>query len=223
MSFPYQKRLLRNVNLTNQSKNFVKNWVLALNHPLKQPTSHFKSLLYPFLALSWSNWSVGFFWTATFSCPLIEIHVFCVISRKCKSAPVRINNLPNKPDFSRHLHPYYCFIVTVVNSWLHYSAQLHTIFCRKYSSPHYTSCKSAEGCPYPNLLNLVSFNELDCTDQESTCINRLTSHSTKMHRSQNKMVHITWCTVYQWFNPISINWSIWKLWCVVWKTVYNVQ
>jgi len=39
--------------------------------------------------------------------------------------------------------------------------------------------KIAEGYPYPNLLNLVWFDELDCTDQEFTCINGLTGHSTR--------------------------------------------
>ena len=37
------------------------------------------------------------------------------------------------------------------------------------------------GCPYLNLLNLVSFDELDRTDEESTHIICLTRHSTKMH------------------------------------------
>jgi len=88
-------------------------------------------------------------------------------------------------------------------------------FYRTNLSCHCANCKRAEGCPYPNLLNLVSFNELDRTNQESTRINGLTGHqqltykvfshnfvpgcvnllykalSSLFNWSLNKMLHIT--------------------------------
>ena len=58
---------------------------------------------------------------------------------------------------------------------------LHTIFYRRDALPHYANFKSAGDFPYPNLLNLVSLDELNRTDQEFTHINDLIGHSTKIH------------------------------------------
>ena len=78
------------LNIKHIASHFTQNWVLdriILHHLLKQPNRHFKSRLYLFFStnlvilISWI-----YFWTATLSCPL-EIHAFCVIFRKRKSAP----------------------------------------------------------------------------------------------------------------------------------------
>jgi len=111
-----------------------------------------------------------------------------------------------------------------------------------------TSLCQPQGCPYSNLLNLVSFDEFDHTDEESTRIICITSYSTKIHHKKYEgffiLQFLTWmhkfavqgsllffpikCYVSldaQFIcdsdkcNLISINWSMWKLWSLVWKTV----
>jgi len=91
-------------------------------------------------------------------------------------------------DFSRQCHPYYCcitFIVAVVNSWFHHNVWLHTILLKKFVT---SLCKLQKcgGLLFLNSLNLASFDELDCTGQEFTCIICLTDHSTKIHHKTYK-------------------------------------
>ena len=79
---------------------------------------------------------------------------------------------------------------------------------RRNLSPHYANCKSVECCPYLNLLNLVSFDEFDCTDQESTCIISLTGHSTKMHHKTYKKQGFFTLQFRTWMHKFAVHSSL---------------
>ena len=75
-------------------------------------------------------------------------------------------------------------IVVSISYWTDDSTTMQVLWEKIYQLTTLTP-KNLEGFPYPNLLNLVSFDELNHTDQKSTSSNGFAGHSTKIHH--NKM------------------------------------
>jgi len=158
--------------LVSHSNNFTQNWVLApilVNCLLKQHNSHLWSLLYLFLAQSWSNWRVELIFEQHFILVQWKTHAFCIVLRKRKIAPIRTHNLPHTPyikmhplHFSTQCHPCYCcevFVVAGIRSWIRHEMR----------SIQFSHARIRYHCAQTLIVQSITLSQIHSTWYHPTC------------------------------------------------------